>query len=340
MWRGLSPPSLGKGAGKKMTKTSHFGALVAAVGALVAVGLLGLMLLVVEARPAGAAFPGKNGKIAFVSDRAGGNLDIYTMNSDGTGVKRLTDYSGPDLYPSFSPDGSTIAFTREPPPGVSGGRQELYTINSDGTGGARQLTYPAQLPEFDMQPSFSPSGKIVFTSNRYGAPQNRDIYMIAPPNVGSPVRLTQDPANQQDPAFSPDGTKIAFRNKPAGQPSEIFTMKPDGSGWQRLTNTGTSNTVPDFSPDGRKIAWTSSVDPGSNFEIFTMNSDGTGQTRVTNDPDYDSDAVFSPDGNKIAFARGVPGKSEIYTMNTNGTGLQRLTTNAATDIQPDWQPLP
>jgi Tol biopolymer transport system component len=318
-----------------MAKTYHLSALAAGVGALVAVGMLMLIMLGL-AEPAGAAFPGKNGKLAFVSERDG-NPEIYTMNSDGTGVKRLTNSPGPDLYPSFSADGSMIAFTREPPPNISG-PVVLYTINSDGTGGARQLTYPAG-GEFDTQPSFSPTGKIVFTSNRYGNPQNRDIYMIAPPNVGSPVRLTQDPAAQQDPAFSPDGTKIAFRNKPAGQPSNIFTMKPDGSGGKKLTNTGTSNILPDFSPDGKKIAWTSSVDPGSNFEIYTMNSDGTGQTRVTNDPDFDSDAAYSPDGNKIAFARGVAGKSEIYTMNTNGTGLQRLTNNAATDIQPDWQPL-
>jgi hypothetical protein len=84
-----------------MTKTNHWGALAAAVGALVAVGLLPLIMLVVfEAGPAEATFPGKNGKIAF-SGSSGTNIEIYTIKAGGGGKVQLTDNATDDREPSW-----------------------------------------------------------------------------------------------------------------------------------------------------------------------------------------------------------------------------------------------
>ncbi len=89
-----------------MAKSDYLGALATAVMAtLVAVGVLGL----VEGRSAEATFPGKNGKIAFQSDR-GGDHEIYTMNADGTKIVKLTTNPTEDEDPAFSPDGKKIAF--------------------------------------------------------------------------------------------------------------------------------------------------------------------------------------------------------------------------------------
>ena len=84
-------------------KSIHLGAI--ALAALAAVGVLGL----VEVRPAEATFPGKNGKIAFQSDR-GGSYEIYTMNRNGTKIDKLTTNPAPDEDPAFSPEGNKIAF--------------------------------------------------------------------------------------------------------------------------------------------------------------------------------------------------------------------------------------
>jgi dipeptidyl aminopeptidase/acylaminoacyl peptidase len=91
-----------------MTRNNHIGALAAAAGVLVAVGML-MLTMVALVEPAGAAFPGKNGKIAFMSDRDG-NEEVYVMNPDGSGPVNLTNNPAIDLKPAWSPDGKRIAF--------------------------------------------------------------------------------------------------------------------------------------------------------------------------------------------------------------------------------------
>src|SRR5215211_124330 len=101
------PSVLGK-RGKSVAKGNHLGALATAVAVLAAVGVLGL----VEVRPAEATFPGKNGKIAFQSDR-GGSYETYTMNRNGNKIHKLTTNPAEDEDPAFSPDGKTIALTSD-----------------------------------------------------------------------------------------------------------------------------------------------------------------------------------------------------------------------------------
>jgi Tol biopolymer transport system component len=117
-----------------MTKTNHWGTLAAAAGTLVAVGLLLLMMVVVEAGPAEATFPGKNGRIAFVRD---GVLDshIFTINPDGSGLAKISTRPWFDLDPAWSPDGKKIAYVA-----ISGSNSEIYTINATG-GTPVQVTY-------------------------------------------------------------------------------------------------------------------------------------------------------------------------------------------------------
>ena len=123
-----------------MTKTNLYGMLAVLATALLSVGLL------VVVKPAEAAFPGTNGKIAFVSFRDG-NREIYTMNSDGTSPARLTKNSVSDLYPAYSPDGKKIAFR-------SGrdGNLEIYTMNAGG-GSQTRLTFNEAA---DTTPSWQP----------------------------------------------------------------------------------------------------------------------------------------------------------------------------------------
>src|SRR5215204_2833186 len=109
-----------------MSRTNRLGALAAAVGVLLAVGLLRLILLAVEAEPAEATFPGKNGKIAFQSD-GGGNYEIYTMNRNGKKINKLTTNRAPDEDPAFSPNGKRIAFMSD-----RSGDSDIYKMSVKG----------------------------------------------------------------------------------------------------------------------------------------------------------------------------------------------------------------
>src|SRR5215208_904687 len=118
-----------------MAKTNHWGPLATAAGTLVAVGLvLLIMLVVVEARPADATFPGKPGKIAYSGREGTADNEIYTIKAGGGGRFNVTDNSTDDLNPSYSPNGKRIAYE-----GYDGKDFEIYTINVGG-GGRVQLT--------------------------------------------------------------------------------------------------------------------------------------------------------------------------------------------------------
>jgi hypothetical protein len=148
------------------------------------------------------------------------------------------------------------------------------------------------------------------------------------------INLTNS-RTEEGPAFSPDGSKIAFVSSRNGN-FEIYVMNADGSGQTRLTNNPANDIDPSFSPDGSKIAFVSRRD--GNFEIYVMNADGSGQTRLTNNPGFDSAPSFSPDGSKIAFLSNRDGNLEIYVMNADGSGQTRLTNNTVNDEEPAFSP--
>ena len=214
-----------------MAKTYHSLRVLAAAaagGVLVAVAMLMLTVLVMD-EPAGAAFPGKNGKIAFVC-----SAEICTMNPNGQGVDTLTNNSVGDFSPAWSPGGGKIAFvsTRDDAKG------EIYTMNANGQGVDRLTNNSA----FDSAPAWSAAGnRIAFVSNRDG---NYEIYTMSPTGQGID-RLTNNAAGDGDPNWSPGGGKIAFVSNRTNN-TDIYTMNANGQGLAPIT-TKNSNS-PDWQP--------------------------------------------------------------------------------------------
>jgi Tol biopolymer transport system component len=178
------------------------------------------------------------------------------------------------------------------------------------------------------------NGKIAFHTLRDGT-GFPEIYAMNADGT-SPTNLSNNVATDQAPAWSADGTKLAFTAFRDGN-GEIYAMNADGSGQTRLTNNGAVDFAPTWSPDGTKIAFY--TDRDGNEEIYAMNADGTGQTNVTNNAAQDRDPSWSPDGTKIAFATNRdPGLHEIYSMNADGTAPTRLTNALQADFEPTWSP--
>jgi DNA-binding CsgD family transcriptional regulator len=223
-------------------------------------------------------------KIAFTrgTSRYVGSSDIYVAGADGSAVTRLTNLSGNEIRPTWSPDGSRIAFLYD---------TSLWVMNADGSAvtmiyGSTDLGISA--------PSWSPVGsRIVFHGYSYDHNGRRASDIFTVNDDGSQLtRLTNDPANDALPAWSPDGARIAFVRAPVGTTSvygEIHVMNADGSNQVKLADNGTE---PAWSPDGGTIAFTRRT--SSDLEIFSVGVDGTNEVNLTNSPSDESSPAWQP----------------------------------------------
>jgi Tol biopolymer transport system component len=230
------------------------------------------------------AFSPDGKKIAFVRDFK----SIFVMNPDGSGQAQILDgtsagFSSITSFPSWSPDGTKIAFNGIPKGSPDGA--DIYAVNADGTGLTRLTTNPAD----DTSPAWSPDGtKIAFATIRDRVPNevNYEIYVMNA-DGSNQTRLTNNTKFDHSPAWSPDGTRIAFTSR-RDDNFEVYVMNADGSNQTRLTFDGEQDSDAKWSPDGTKIVFLSSR--GGRFgEIWVMNSDGTGLLNLTNADGFDMD---------------------------------------------------
>jgi Tol biopolymer transport system component len=151
--------------------------------------------------------------------------------------------------------------------------------------------------------------------------------------------VSNNPADDLDPAWSPDGKQIAFVSNRVKNPSvttQVYIMNADGTGASQLT-TGLGNArYPAWSPDGKQIAFAYQF--GTKSDIYLINADASGFKRITYGADLNLSPAWSPDGKQIAFAYQFGTKSDIYLINADASGFKRITYGADLNLTPSWSP--
>jgi hypothetical protein len=264
-------------------------------------------------------------KIAFV--RSG---SIAVGLADGSNI--VTTVSGDD--PAWSPDGSRIAYTWlncDYYYGCYG--TGLHMMNGDGTGDVRVTTDAS-----DGNATWHPQGaKLAFA--RYSGGRTTLYVVNADGSLPTPVPLPASVKSAWQPAWSPDGTTLAFTCDMSGGNQDICLVNVDGTNLRRLTSDAGSDVRPAWKPDGTQIAFATSRYSGVH-EIAIMNADGSNVTRVTSTT-AGYQPAWSPEGAKIIFAAFT---CDIYygctalglsVVNVDGSGLTRLTTGP--DRAPNWR---
>lgn len=287
--------------------------------------------LLIAAPAAPAAFPGRDGVIAFSSTNEDGEdcpvghdesvfqpcvYSIFRVRASGSGQKRLSSCGSTaqpacdDSSPRWSPGGTKLVFAR---------RGDLWIMNADGSG-ERSLGLEGSLP------AWAPDRRRILFS------RDGDLTIARLDGTGE---RTLARGRIGDSAWSTRGLIVYKRFTDEG--ADLYTIKPDGTGRRRIVRDCRCGG-PEFSPDGRRLLYT--VGAGSRG-VYTATLEGRNRRRLISNA---VDGDWSPSGRFLVFVRG----DDIWVARSDGSGQRRVADNAKSlpnDVtgdyaEPSWQPLP
>ncbi len=259
-------------------------------------------------------------RIAYVNEnRAAKDYRLEIADADGEGVQVAVRSNEPIISPSWSPDGTKVAYVsfekRKPviyvQNLVTGGRK--IVVNEKGSNSA---------------PAWSPDGsKLAVSLSKDGHTQ---VYSVNA-DGGGLRRLSNSNGIDTEPQWSADGQHIYFTSDRSGGP-QIYRMSASGGAATRVTFAGGYNISPRVSSDGKTLAWISQRD---GFSLYAMDLASRQEIRLA---DSATEPSFSPNGKYIMYATKGGGRTSLAVVSVDGRVKQRLTTQAGNIREPNWGP--
>jgi Tol biopolymer transport system component len=317
---------------------------------LLLLAVLGLVAIAAAAGPAGATYPGANGRIVF----ANGTNEVWSVLPDGTGLELLTTVVAPPgvssfvSFPSFSADGSKLAVmlneldTPTPcdPKAINAGSgtcRALVLMNADGSN--QHVVYASEdVASLDL--ALSPDGnKLAFT--KVTGSSSEQLFTIEAD--GKHLRLLtpqrpHEPATDTAPTWSPDGTTIAFESSRdealTGNGWSLFSVDVRTRRIGRIIPDSMNNDLePNWSPDGSKLVFLRTFGY-PDYRIYSVNRDGSGEQEILSDFTAVEGPVWSPDGSEILYS----GLGGLWLVNADGSNSHQLLSGVIRGYS--WEPLP
>jgi Tol biopolymer transport system component len=226
-------------------------------------------------------------------------------------VGATSDGGGSSVTPLAAGEAGTVVLSM-----AQGYHAHLYAVGADG----RRLRRLTRGDESELAPDVSRDGRIVYQAKPHG---NSDLFLLA---GGRTQQLTRDSADDGEPAWSPDGRRIAFVRD-----GDLYVMAADGSGVRKLADDA---EWPAWAPSRHELAFSSDRD--GDYDVYAIADAGTSSVRMTTDPHDDRRPVWSPDGARVVFESDRSGPWHLYALRAGSGGVVALTHGSANDFAPAW----